>query len=327
MAVYNAEEYLQEAVNSILSQTYKTFECIIINDGSTDKTKEILDTFTDERLIIIHLQENQGAANALNIGISHANGKWIAIHDGDDCSMPSRLEEQLLFVKENPSLVGVGSLISCIPAGANVDRGQLEAEAYGANRFKTPEEIYHNRFYGCSLVHGSMLISKEVFDKVGAYNPRYKIGYDYDLWLRMLECGEMAKIESILYQWRINPNSLSRKNYIKTCDEVHLASISAIERMLFQNLGRKPVFDIICTRNAGIHFYNDIAPQLNISINRYVRVESGLNKICEDVIQGDSDGIIILDSMSKKSYRAIDFFEKNGLVYNKNLFFIWNVVN
>ncbi|MBT2701634.1 glycosyltransferase family 2 protein [Bacillus sp. ISL-40] len=94
MAVYNGEEYLKEAIDSILHQTYKDFEFIIVNDGSSYKTREILNLIEDNRVRVIHLEVNKGLANALNMGIQNANGEWIVRQDADHVSYPHRIIEQ-----------------------------------------------------------------------------------------------------------------------------------------------------------------------------------------------------------------------------------------
>ncbi|KKK40078.1 hypothetical protein WQ57_00840 [Mesobacillus campisalis] len=327
MAVYNGEDYLCEAVNSILGQTYREFEFLIVNDGSTDRTKELLDQITDTRVSVIHLKKNAGAAAALNRGIKSSTGKWIAIQDADDISVPTRLEEQVRYVEEQPLLVGVGSLVDCIPGVGASDRKRIKAEEDGANRLRKREEIFLKRFYGCSLTHGSMLFSKKVYTLAGGYNPFYKIAYDYDLWLRMMEYGDIEKLDKTLYQWRVNINSLSRSNYVQTCNEVLLASISAIERMLYKHLRRPPIFSIIGPKKGLKHFHSNVLPLLNISIESYLPIKADLNSMVSKHNQGNIDAIIILDSISYHSRRAIEFLNGKGLNMNIHHFLIWNVVN
>ena len=117
MAVYNGEEYVQETIKSILSQTYQHLEIVIVNDGSTDSTSKILDAIIDRRVKIIHLEVNKGVANGLNVGIGQTEAEWIAIHDADDLSLPRRIEEQVDYIQAHPYVVAVGSFIQCIAGG------------------------------------------------------------------------------------------------------------------------------------------------------------------------------------------------------------------
>jgi len=105
MSVYNAQKYLDEAIESILNQTYSNFEFIIINDGSTDKSLEIIENYAkkDSRIIVIN-RENKGLIYSLNEGIRKANGKYIARMDADDISLPQRLEKQVEFMEKNKNI-------------------------------------------------------------------------------------------------------------------------------------------------------------------------------------------------------------------------------
>jgi len=108
MSVYNGEKYLREAIDSILNQTFTDFEFLIVNDGSTDRTAEILRSYDDPRIIIINNEKNIGLTKSLNIGLRMAKGEYIARMDADDVSMPERLQKQieLLNQKKNTGLVG-----------------------------------------------------------------------------------------------------------------------------------------------------------------------------------------------------------------------------
>ena len=109
IAVYNTkEEYLREAIESILSQRYKDFELLIINDGSTNNVEEVVKSYTDERIRYFY-QENKGVAATRNLGLKEARGEYIAIMDSDDISLPERFEKQIKFLEENPEYSVVGS--------------------------------------------------------------------------------------------------------------------------------------------------------------------------------------------------------------------------
>ena len=109
MPAYNAEKYIAESIESILSQTFTDFEFIIINDASTDSTKEIIESFQDSRIILINNEQNLGVAKSLNIGIATAKGKYIARMDADDISLPERFQTQFNFMEKNPDIDICGS--------------------------------------------------------------------------------------------------------------------------------------------------------------------------------------------------------------------------
>ncbi len=108
MSVYNGDKYLREEIESILNQTFKDFEFIIVNDGSTDKSLEIIKSYNDPRIVIID-QENTGLAKALNNGINIAKGRYIARMDQDDISNPERFEKQIEFLENLSEYVAIGS--------------------------------------------------------------------------------------------------------------------------------------------------------------------------------------------------------------------------
>src|SRR4051812_26679567 len=115
MAVYNGEQYLREAVNSILSQTFKDFEFIIIDDGSTDRSPELLASYAraDSRVKLIS-RPNKGLTKSLNEGLHAARGEFVARMDGDDISLPERFERQVSYLREHPEVVLVGSRVEFI---------------------------------------------------------------------------------------------------------------------------------------------------------------------------------------------------------------------
>src|SRR3989337_2996755 len=119
MSVYNGERHLRESVDSILNQTFQDFEFIIINDGSKDQSKYILESYKDERIKLIH-NKNMGLTKSLNIGISIAKGKYIARQDADDISEPERLKTQYDFMEANPGLGLIGSQFEVIKENGEI---------------------------------------------------------------------------------------------------------------------------------------------------------------------------------------------------------------
>jgi glycosyltransferase involved in cell wall biosynthesis len=195
LPVYNGENTIERAVSSALSQTYTEFELIIINDGSTDKTPEILSCFEDRRIKIFH-QLNRGKVASLNRGLQESNCKYVAFLDADDMMLPERLEKQVNFLERHPSISVVGT------ATREVYKDGTEKIRY---RPKDTKAIKKNIVRICPFTHSSTMIRKEVFDKTGFYDPakdgpkRLAIGEDYDLWIRLLAAGyEMANLSDVL---------------------------------------------------------------------------------------------------------------------------------
>lgn len=326
MAVYNGEEFLIEAINSALSQTYPHIELIVVNDGSTDSTRAILDDITDQRLKVIHLQQNQGGANALNLGVQYAKGMWIAIHDADDISYPTKIEEQVKYITTHPHIVGLGTLVDFIPGSQDVSESYIKWLSKVSNSVVSEDQISLSRYYICHLTHSSVMFSKDVFLEVGGYNPGFRILYDYDLWLRLLEIGEMAKIPKFLLKYRVHKGSLSRKNNIDTLNEIQTASSRAICRYLARNNQKdEPRVIVIGHQKACENYSQHIAPASGLKVINliYENWNKQIPAAIQSIKENKVDGIIMLGRSIRK--RFISKFKRHGCFANKHIFSIYSI--
>lgn len=203
LPVYNGSMYLQEAMDSILAQTYSNFELIIIDDGSSDNSAEIIVEYTDSR-IKFYRQENHGLAATLNRCISIASGSYVARQDQDDISLPSRLEKQVAFLESNPDYGMVGTWATIWEG--NVPTERLHKHSPENLRLKF-DLLFDNPF-----VHSSMMIRKCVFDIVGGYSTDRdrQPPEDYELWSRVSRKFKVANIPEVLHVYREIPQSMSR---------------------------------------------------------------------------------------------------------------------
>lgn len=209
MPVYNGEKYVREAIDSVLAQTYTDFEFIIINDGSTDRTQDIIDSYKDPR-IKCHQQDNQGVAKTLNNGLKLATGKFIWRHDADDICLPAQLQTQMDFLAAHPNFALVSTQIAFMS-----DRGKI------AHDYKQPKDTYfqgypfmkveREQFNPYSpITHATVLVKKEVFDVVGVYRTEFKTSEDTDLWLRIIEKFDAAVLHYCSYFVRLNSASATQ---------------------------------------------------------------------------------------------------------------------
>lgn len=207
MPVYNAEKCLDEAIESILTQTYTNFEFIIINDGSTDHSLEIIEKYKseDERIILVS-RENKGLVASLNEGIDKAKGKYIARMDADDISLPQRLEKQIeLMEKENLDICG-GDYLSIDEEGSLVSLNMTP---------KGQEMCTLSLVSKVPFAHPTVMIKKDFLDKhkLRYGQSQYKKAEDLDLWNRMHEKGaKFSNVNDIIFKYRIIANSLSKVN-------------------------------------------------------------------------------------------------------------------
>ena len=325
MAVYNGELFLKEALDSALDQTYTNIEIIIINDGSTDSTKSILDGIDDERVKVIHLEVNQGAANALNIGISQAKGSWIAIQDADDNSYPTRIEEQVQYILQNPQLVGVGTFIECIPGNTGVSERWLRDVEKSRNSVVSKENIREIIYWGCPFTHSSVMFSKDIFWEVGGYNRDFKIAYDYDLWLRLLEKGDMENVPKVLLQYRVDKKSLSNRNGFATVKEIQMASSRGIYRLLYRWPEYQPKVIVIGSQRACKNYNKYVARASGLKVNAFIDKEwhYHLPSAIKKVKEGKVDAIIVLDRSIPKN--ITEYLQRNDLKRNVQVFNIYSL--
>ncbi len=210
LPVYNGEKYLREAIDSILNQTYRDFEFLIINDGSTDKSVEIIQKYNDSRIKLIHNKENMGLIYTLNKGLDLANGQYIARMDADDISLPNRLKLQVDFM-ENHSNVGMlsGNVIS-IDSNSKV----ISQKWWVDNNL--PIEwllIWEN-----PIAHPSvMLRCKTLLGNKLIYNENKRHAEDYDLWCNMALSTNIERLEDVVLMYRVLESSVYRKNYEVSC--------------------------------------------------------------------------------------------------------------
>ena len=203
LPVYNGEEYLAEAIQSILDQTYKRFELIIINDGSSDRSAEIIRSYHDDRITALE-QENCGLASTLNRAISMVQGKYLARQDQDDISLPQRFEKQVAFLDSHPAYGMVGTWAEIWDNIRKTDRVHRHPVDSLVLKF---ELLFNNPF-----VHSSMMIRKTAIEKVGMYSldKLRQPPEDYELWSRMARYYEIANIPETLMIYREVSKSMSR---------------------------------------------------------------------------------------------------------------------
>lgn len=206
MSAYNAENFLSDSIESILNQTYRDFEFIIVNDGSSDSTRHTLYEFQkkDNRIIIIENKNNIGLAKSLNIALNSARGKYVARMDADDLSVPARLEKQLAYLKKHSNIGLLGSYIKSIDEKKRITGSWV----YPVDSFS----IRWHLIFSNVIAHPSVVFRKELIIAVGAYNEKLTAGIDYDLWVRVSKITEISQIKEFLVMWRTHSGSMTYKN-------------------------------------------------------------------------------------------------------------------
>lgn len=214
MPVYNAEAFVGEAIESILAQTFTDFELVVLNDGSTDSTSSIVSSYTDPRIIHHQNKHNVGIANNLNIGLKMANGEYIARFDGDDISMPDRLQIQVTFLDNHPE---IGLCSAAMQLIGN--------ESAVWTRDPHPEDVKITTLFYSPVLHASSMFRKELFlvnDLL--YRQEAFPAEDYELWTRAIQVCRMVNLPQVLYCYRIHARQVPKN------DAVAVACIKKIQR-------------------------------------------------------------------------------------------------
>lgn len=218
MPVYNGGQYLAEAIHSILNQTFLDFELIMIDDGSTDQTLELIRSFHDRRIILLRNADNRGNCASRNIGMEIARGKYICVMDADDVALPLRLEKQYTYMEQNPGTGICGSFIQVIPSGfcpEFIVEEHLLKVAFLANNY-------------CS--HPSLILRKEFLLRFQLrYNEEYRYSADFDFCARGFRYFRVHNIPDVLLQYRRHAGQISTAKFAeqqKFADNIRIMQLT-----------------------------------------------------------------------------------------------------
>ena len=203
MPVYNSQKYLRKSIESILTQTVGDYELIIVNDGSTDSSGQIIKDYQEkDNRIIIFTQDNQGVTKSLNKGIKNSKGKYIARMDADDICAPKRFELQLEYLEKYPNTDIVGCMVSLISEKGKIIRSldDLPLEDY---------QIKWHLIFGSPLIHPALMIRRRIFDDIGYYDDSLNVAQDIELWRRLSHHIKFYNIPERLFDLRIHKESTS----------------------------------------------------------------------------------------------------------------------
>lgn len=221
MPAYNSETTICEAIESILAQTYTDFELIIINDGSTDKTADIIKSFQDKRVKLLDNETNKGLIYSLNRGLDSADGEFIARMDADDISLPRRFEKQIACFHQNPDLVACGTMIEYF--------GNTEL---APRKYITKTSDRENKelllFTAC-FAHPTVMMRNEVLEKHKLrYDIKFKNCEDYKFWIDLMKYGEFCNVPEILLRYRQSDTQITHsgnpilKENSKKCRQIYI---------------------------------------------------------------------------------------------------------
>lgn len=198
MPVHNAEKFVSEAISSILNQTFADFEFIIIDDGSTDNSWDIIQSFADDRIIAVRNAANRGTYPSRNIGIRLMKGKYMAVMDADDIALPDRLRIQFDCMKNNPDVLATGTQYTLLGTDRISEKPVLHAEIQAA------------LLNDSCMLHPSLLVRSDVIKRLSGYDEQYIYASDYDLICRLSLMGRIENLPDICMLYRWHPDQISQ---------------------------------------------------------------------------------------------------------------------
>ncbi len=298
MPVYNGEKYLEDSIASVLSQTFTNFEFIIINDGSSDKSLFIIQSyqFKDNRIVVVD-RENKGLVSSLNEGVSIAKGEYIARMDQDDICFPDRLKRQLKFLSDNQNIDVCGTW--------------AEVFGYGEGILKMPKTDAEIKVYMLSnpgFVHPSVLGRKSFFTDL-KYDQKYTSAEDYDLWVRGFDKYCYANIPlPLIYYREHNSQTNSAEQRVKA-RQIRARYL----QKLYPNISDSDIFifnkviddKYVSRRSASKLFYKILNE--NIKTLSSKKVKEGLISIFYSAMHDD-----FLSKIIKKIKKIVSYWNDYG---------------
>jgi len=240
MPAYNAGKYIGEAISSVLEQSYPDFELLIVNDGSSDNTPEVISSFDDPRIRVINKEINKGIASALNTGLLVSKARYIARFDSDDVCFPDRLATQLNFLETHPDHILTGG-----------DAEYISESGEHLFHFKcfsqTNNQIFKNMYLHCPFIHSSVMYRKDAVLIAGGYSLYAHNFEDYFLWVRLHKYGKFHNLSQPLIKVRFNQSST-------TIDEKRRGRI-------FRKMKRDIIHRGVITKEEGEILHNIIKSQ------------------------------------------------------------------
>jgi len=233
LPAYNAEKTIRRAIESILNQTFKDFELIVINDGSIDRTAEIISSYTDKRINFVNLDKNEGLVSALNRGLKLSRGEFIARQDADDESLLNRFTRQLNVIESDEELgvVGAATLL-------RTETGRV------VGSYKYPDDstlAEWQAIFKTPVAHSTVMLRKSIIEAAGAYSGEYKYAEDFELWTRVARVGKIISLKEPLVYYAISEGGESQRNRNLQDDRHVSIAQRSIESLVGEELDSKIV--------------------------------------------------------------------------------------
>ena len=245
LPVYNGERFIAQSVRSVLAQTFRDFELVVVDDGSADRTLEIVSGFQDPRIRLVRLPEHKGLVEALNVGLRSIESELVARMDADDDCLPGRFERQVRFLDAHPDVALCGSWTQQFGNGASaISRPPA-----------SPHEVHARLFFGWSIDHPSVMMRRDFLALHGLeYDEAFRHVEDQDFFMRVAEVGKIANIPEVLLRTReheANVSRVYRQEQVRTEKALYVRQLQAL---LPDATEEQTQFHVrIATESVGLH--------------------------------------------------------------------------
>lgn len=241
MPAYNAEKYIGQAIESVLNQTVKDFEFIIINDGSVDRTKDIILSYPDKRIVYLENDKNSGIVDTLNRGLDYATGEYIARMDADDIAVMDRFEKQEAVLENNSNIGVVGSNIRIF--GEEIESTVF---CYSSNPKRAKAELIFNS----SLAHPAVMIRHSILCTNNImYEKEYQGLEDYVLWWRISKFADVMSIDEVLLNYRKHKKQITQTRDPQFIEKLRKFSKERLHTLVDSTENEEKVFFKYCEGN------------------------------------------------------------------------------
>ena len=311
---YNHERFVKECIESVLNQTYENLEVFVKDDGSTDGTREIIKSINDKRLKKFYASKNCGVVDTVNELLKKCTGKYIAFIGSDDIWYPTKIEEQVKVLKENPKLGAVFTAVDFIDEyGNKYNDDEAITKIFKIDNLTQGERL--RRFYdiGNHLCHPSSILPRKVIDDIGMYSREFRQLHDYEYWIRLLNKYDICVMDKKLMAYRRvrenNASISSTTSDIRMFNELFYINANMIKTMkdklfiegfkdLFRNKNSKTKLELLCEKYFVL---------LNMSYN------CNNNTYAFSFLLDHENSDDLFDLLEKKyNYKLIDYYEDTG---------------
>jgi glycosyltransferase involved in cell wall biosynthesis len=267
LPVYNAAKYLQETIDAVLAQSFTDFEFIIINDGSSDNSQAIIDSYTDPRIVKV-VQSNQGLAATLNNALQLAKADLIARQDNDDISYPDRFQKQVAFLNAHPNIAVLGTSARIV-----------DEKGHASSRFhRHPTDVVTLRYlllFDNPFAHASVMFRKAAVLEAGGYDKSSNYFEDHRLWSKLSQKHELANLPEVLIDYREVATGMS-KSANDYSQKVINQSLENIETLLPQN-DKQTIIRFI-TQSRGEGPFNDLSKDYRLFLKYLADLTESFSK-------------------------------------------------